>query len=342
VSRATRWWRADVIALTPGPPRLVAALTVVFAAACFGTLGPASNLAYAAGVEPVSFVFWRGAIGSLFVLGLIAVRRRAGALSLVSLRVLPRREWLGLFIAIAAGAALNVAIFSAFARVPVALALLCFYTFPAMVTVADVVLHGERLDAPRIAALALALAGMVLVVGAPLDPAAGLGLDAIGVLLALAAAVFQTIYIIAGRRGFSSVPTEQAASVILIGSALGYLGVAAVGGALAGVAGPLADSAVWPVLLYAGVLGAGIPSLLFLFGVRWLGGTRTAILALWEPVVGILLAALLLRQGVSALQLAGGALVLVAAAVLQRPAVREPIPAAPSTMPGEPGREGGR
>jgi drug/metabolite transporter (DMT)-like permease len=88
------------------------------------------------------------------------------------------------------------------------------------------------------------------------------------------------------------------------------------------VAFPLESPGVLPHLLVAGIIGAGIPSFLFLSSIRLIGGVRTGILMLFEPVVGVLLAAAVLGEAVSPVQGLGGALVLVAAFILQRSATR--------------------
>jgi drug/metabolite transporter (DMT)-like permease len=60
-----------------------------------------------------------------------------------------------------------------------------------------------------------------------------------------------------------------------------------------------------------------VSSLLFLTAIRKIGGTRTGILMLLEPVVGVLLAALWLGEALLPVQVAGGVLVLAGALVLQ-------------------------
>jgi drug/metabolite transporter (DMT)-like permease len=67
----------------------------------------------------------------------------------------------------------------------------------------------------------------------------------------------------------------------------------------------------------AGVVGAGIPTLAFINGIRRLGPPRAAILSTLEPVVGVVLAALLLHEVPSALQAAGGVLVLAGGVLAQ-------------------------
>jgi len=82
-------------------------------------------------------------------------------------------------------------------------------------------------------------------------------------------------------------------------------------------------SALWILVVPAALVGAILPTIILFWGLPRLGGTRTAILMLWEPVAGVLLAAIVLGEGLSLIQVAGGALVIVSAALVQR-ASREP------------------
>jgi drug/metabolite transporter (DMT)-like permease len=209
-----------------------------------------------------------------------------------------------------------MAMFFAFGLAPIAIVLLAFYTYPAMVAVVAVALGHERLDGNRLVALALALGGMVLVVAGGLDPAASVAIEPVGIGLALLAACFQTLFVTVSRGRFATVPAEQVIGWVLIVTAVVSLAVAAATGGhpAAGFAGPT------PLLLaaVAGVLGAGIPSILFLVGIRTIGGTRAGILMLFEPVVGVTLAALLLHEGLVPIQVVGGGAILAAAALLQR------------------------
>jgi drug/metabolite transporter (DMT)-like permease len=205
----------------------------------------------------------------------------------------------------------------AFGRIAIALALLGFYLYPALVTGAAIALERRRPDRFELAALGMALAGMAIVVLGGIDPAVGLTFDPLGLGLALLAAVAQAVFVLVSRHGFAEVPTDEASFSVLFGGFLGFLVVAVATGSLSAVGAPLGVGAGWPYLIAGGVFGAGIPTTLFLLGIRWIGGVRSGILALIEPVVGAGLAALLLGQTLRPIQLVGGVLVLAAAAVLQ-------------------------
>jgi drug/metabolite transporter (DMT)-like permease len=299
-------------------PPLFGFAVVLLGASLFGTLGPLSYFVYQAGMEPIPFVAWRALLGALTVGAFVAWRIGRGTERLIHPRDLRRSEARSLAIAAACGAGLNMSMFIAFDRIAIALALLCFYTYPAMIATLDIASGRERLDGPKRVALALALGGMVAVVASQLDPAAGVELDAIGVALALAAAVFQTVFVTVSRDGYRRVPADQATAVI-IGAAFGAcIALALVTGTGAAMTFPLTNPSVWPLLLFTGVFAAALPSLCFLIGIRVIGGMRAGIVMLFEPVVGVALAALLLNESLQPIQLLGGAAILAAALILQR------------------------
>jgi drug/metabolite transporter (DMT)-like permease len=286
---------------------------IVLAAICFGTLGPLSRYASEAGVGSLGLVAWRASLGAtcmaLFLAVMAARGRRTGLR-----RSAARERWALASIAVA-NALLNLAVFEAFLRISIALALLIFYLYPAFVALASVAWFGDRLDRVRWTALAMSLGGTILVMAG----AGSLGgLDAVGIGLALFGAVIQAYFVLATRHGFPSVYLPAAAGISMGGGALIYLLIAAATGQLAALATPLAGvEALWPVAA-AGIIGAGIPTLAYMAGIRRLGAPRAAILATLEPVVGVGLAALLLAERPTLLQLVGGALIIGAGILLQR------------------------
>ena len=288
----------------PLRPPVAGFAVVILAASLFGTLGPLSRFAYDAGMQPLPFVAWRGAIGLIATAVFVAWRISAGRESLTRLGDLDRGARVSLAVAALCGFFLNLAMFIAFDLVTVALALLAFYTYPVVVAVANVALGREALDRARVVALVLAVAGMVAVVASQLDPASGIRLDAIGVLLALVAAGCQAIFVIISRTGYRAVPASQAMSVVLATTVVCSLVIAIATGAGEALAYPLRDPSVLPLLAFTGLFAAAIPSILFLTGIRLVGGTRAGILMLFEPVVGVALAAWLLDEGLAPIQVA--------------------------------------
>ncbi len=301
-------------------PPLIGFGIVLGAAALFGTLGPLSRFAYEAGMEPAAFVAWRGLVGLVGLSLYVGWRVRRGATKLIRLSDLPLRTRTMLLVASVVGFTLNLAMFIAFDRITVALALLGFYTYPAMVAAVNAALGRERLDRTRSLALALAILGMVAVVASQVAPSGGIRLDAIGIGLALGAAVSQTVFVVISRDGYPEVPTDQAMTVVLLVTVVSSIALAVVTGSAASIVYPLATPSVLPLLVFTGIFAAAIPSLGFLTGIRTIGGTRAGILMLFEPVVGVALAAWLLGEALVPIQLLGAAAILAAALLLQRSA----------------------
>jgi drug/metabolite transporter (DMT)-like permease len=281
-------------------PFLLGPLAIVLAASGFGLLGPVARLAYETGIEPMAFVAWRALFGLLAVAVIVAFQARRGTAIVNPLR-LPRRDAIGLVVVAFAGLALNLATFIAFDLTTIALVLLAFYTYPALVAVVAVALGHERLDPIRLVALTLAIGGMVLVVAGGLDPAdTGRPFNPIGVLLGLLAAVSQTVFVTVSRGRFATIPSVQAMGWVILLIPIVCIPLAlALGNALDV---PLRDGRALGFAAIAGIVGAGVPSVLFLYGIRAIGGTRAGILMLIEPLVGVTLAALLLHEALLPIQ----------------------------------------
>lgn len=287
---------------------------IVLAAVCFGTLGPITRFADDAGVGSLAIVAWRAGIGATAMLLLLLVLRGASGRRPLSLREVPQRDRWFIGMASIANLFLNLAMFIAFVRIEIGLALLVFYSYPAFVALASVIWFGDRLDAVRWSALVVSMLGLTLT----LAGAGDLGeLDVVGIGLSFLAALTQAFYVLSARHGFARIPPIEAAAVTMGGATLGYLAIALVTGQLVSLGAPLANDQALVLVVLAGLIGAAIPTLCFITGIRLLGAPRAAILATLEPVVGVALAAWLLGEQPAALQLVGGALILVAAVLLQ-------------------------
>lgn len=294
---------------------LAGAGLIVLAAVCFGTLGPLSRFAQDAGVDSLALVAWRAGLGASVVALFIGARLALGVARPVALRDIPRDDRWFVVAAAVANTILNLSVFVAFTRISIALALLVFYLYPALVAVVSVLWFGERLDRLRWTALGVSFAGLVLVLA---GTDGGIGqVDGLGVGLAFIGGLAQVFYVLAARHGFAHVPGPQAAALTMGGAMTLYVLIAVATGSVSALAAPVASvQALWPVLV-AGVIGAGVPTVAYITGIRILGPSRAAILAMLEPVVGVLLAAWLLAEQPTVVQLIGGGLILVAAVLLQ-------------------------
>lgn len=307
---------------------------VALAAIGFGIGGPLARAAGEIGFNGTTFAFWRS-VGSVAALAvMLAIGVAIGKAPRVPLRGIRRFEWLqlvamGLFVA-----GTTLGLFLGYERTTIALTLIVFYTYPIIVAVSAVPIYGESLGARRLGAILLASFGMVLVVLGP-GATEGNGVDLLGVLFALGAAACQTGYALVASRGFASVPTFQAASLLRGFSLLAYVLLLVPLVLLIGdgdrLVGPLDGIDAWVLILIAGVFSAALPTAGLVAGYRRIGPTRGAVVMLLEPVTGVLLAALWLSEQPAPVQLLGGLLVLLGATMVQlMPARHQHAEARPS------------
>jgi drug/metabolite transporter (DMT)-like permease len=290
------------------------ALLVFAASLGFATLGTLSSISYGEGMGPAAFVTLRAVLGAALLGILLAARPRLWS----PLSSLARREQVMLGAAVAINGAFNLVLFAAFQATDVGIVLAIYFSYPVIVWLASVALRRERVTAARIVALGLAMVGVVLIVAERLI---GAHTAPIGLALAVAAALGQASYIVVARHGFPSVGAEQAITLVLLGGALMAGAAALLADGVTAFTGEWTTSIVaWLAVLAAAILATAAAKVWVLRGLRLLGGTRTAVIQLVEPVGGLVLAALILGQALSRVEIAGGLLVLAAAVIVQVPA----------------------
>jgi drug/metabolite transporter (DMT)-like permease len=200
--------------------------------------------------------------------------------------------------------------FAALERIDASLLSLLVYTFPGIVAVAAVALGRDRMSARRGVALALASGGLALVV-------AGSGAGAVeplGAALGLAAAVVYSAYIVVSDGVARRVPARALATLVCTGAAVSLTA----GSLLLGDLRPGAlTTAGWGWLACLAAISTVGAISLFLAGLRQVGPTAASILATVEPLVTVVLAFLVFSEGLEAVQVAGGVLLLAAVPVLQ-------------------------
>ena len=312
-------WLGHPIPVLHAVPRTDYAKGVVYAVAAgiaLGTLGPISNVAYSAGVTSATFAAMRASIGAIAVVAVLLATHNHR----VALRSLTGQERAMLGLTALAQATLSLTLFAAYGAMAVAIVVAVYFCYPLLVSVTSILLGRERLTLSRSAGLVAALAGLAAVVLG--GTGAGLGaVSVVGIALAGVAATCQATYVVASRSGYSRVPSEQAAAIILGCAAILMWLVALPAEILSNHSAAWIGSPVaWLAVLLAGILGAACAKVWLLRGVRRVGGTRGSVLMLSEPLTAVILAAFLLNQGLAHDQIVGGVFVLVGALLAQRPA----------------------
>jgi drug/metabolite transporter (DMT)-like permease len=290
-----------------------AAGLLVLAACGYGSLSIGTALADRLGVTLAALMAWRYTLAAPVLLvaggGIAAHRvpwRRAGALLLLGGGGQTLITWLSL---------------SALAWLSAASLGFLFYTYPAWVALFAALAGTERLTPPRLVALALALVGITVMVGAPWSAA----MPWPGVVRALGAAVVYALYIPLIHRLRGPLDAAVASTYVVAGAAIVFVAAALGAGTLWQGMG----AGAWAIALVLAVVSTAVAFIAFLRGLEVLGPVRTAILSTVEPFWTALLAAIVLGQAVGPGVAVGGVLIIAAILLLQHagsPAV-SPVPA---------------
>ena len=249
----------------------------------------------------------RGLTGMLFLLLVMRLRKSGMNRSAV-------RRKLGMLCLSGAAIGVNwILLFEAYNYTSVATATLCYYLAPMFVILASPLVVGERLTAKKLVCVLAALLGMVFVSGV-LESGGGSS-DLKGVLLGLGAAVLYASVVLMNKQ-LGDVPAWDRTIVQLGSSAavlLPYVLLTEDVGALSFTPGTLA------LLMVVGVVHTGMAYAMYFGSLMQLKAQTAAILSYIDPVVAVLLSALLLKEHMSLLSGLGAVLVLGAAVISELP-----------------------
>jgi drug/metabolite transporter (DMT)-like permease len=289
----------------------------LLSAMCFGTSGTFGTALIGSGWSPAGAVFARVLVAALAltVPAVLALRGRWGALR--------RSAWQVTVYGLVGVAACQVCYFNAIARMPVGISIMLEYLGIVLIVVWLWVRHGQTPRPLTIGGGVAALGGLALM----LNLSGGGGVSLIGVLFALAAAVSMAVYFFqsAATSGSTSAgvdgkEAEALPPVVLTwgGMIVGAAAIAVVGAArvmpLRFAASDVAlfggrTSWIVPVL-GLGVVAAAIAYVTGIGAARRLGPKFGSFVAMAEIGFAVLFAWILLHQTPTALQFAGGALIL--------------------------------
>jgi len=296
-------------------PRLGYAMAAS-AATLWAVNGTVSKVILASGVSSLRLTQVRttGAFAGLVLVLLLVAPSRLRARA----RELP---FLALF-GIAGLAFVQWLYFLAIHRMAIGIALLIQYLAPLLIALWARFGLRERVRRRIWLALALALAGLALIV----DVHAGGTVSTAGVVFAFGAAFTYALYILLAEK---EVGRRDAVSLLAWGFGFGALFFAAIApwwsfpahavGVDHSLLGHLdrRHLPVWALMTWMVVLGTIVPFFLLVSALRHLPATRVAIVAMLEPVVATAVAWAWLGEALGAVQLVGVAVVLAAIVLAQ-------------------------
>lgn len=278
---------------------------LIFSVSVFGTIGIFVRWI---GLPSSVIALVRGAVGAAFLL--LLARFRHAPIDRAALR----SRWQLLLLSAAIMSFNWITLFEAYRYTTVATATLCYYMAPIFVTLISPVLLKERLTAQKLLCVFLALAGMVFVSGVPQSGLPGPS-EAKGILLALcSAALYAGVILI--NKYLASVPAYDRTLLQLAGAAAVMIPYIL-------LTEDLSAMSVTPLgavlLLIVAVFHTGWCYALYFGSMTVLSAQTVALFSYIDPIVAILLSALLLKEPLGWSGILGAALVLGSTLVSELP-----------------------
>ena len=281
--------------ITPTPAQQITGLAAAAAASIsLGVITPAARLAYDSGVSTTTLVAFRVAVATVIIAGLVAFLRRPWAFNPTALK--PTLATVLGILMVAFGYMSSVLF------IPVSLSALIFFTFPIIVLVHATLTERRAPSLATVAAFATAFAGLTLALGPSFEI-----LDFRGVGCALIAAVGACLVMITGSWAARRM---DALTLTFYTQAICLPVVVAVLLSVGTVALPT-DGAGWTGLNIAAA-GYIAGMCLLMAAVRLANPAPVSMINNLEPLVTLVVAALILGERMTDIQYAGGGLVLVA------------------------------
>ncbi len=269
----------------------------------FGTIGLFRRFVpFSSGV----LAFFRGAIGTLFLLVFSAIRGEK--LSSTAIRSnLPVLLLSGAFIGF------NwIFLFEAYNYTTVATATLCYYFAPIFVILLSPLVLKEKLTVKKVICVSVALVGMVFVSGI-LQSGFQFGADIKGVLFGLAAAALYASVMLLNQKlqsisAYEKTIMQLAAAAVVV---LPYVLIKESDGF------QIPDAKAIVMLLIVSVVHTGIAYVMYFGSMKDLSAQTVAVFSYIDPVLAVLLSAIVLKENIGVTGYIGALLILGATFVCE-------------------------
>lgn len=274
---------------------------VVTSAVSFGSLSTLTVIVTRGGMSLVNTMFWRYILAILMLSALLhnTARLRIGYPSILRLVVIGG----------VGQAVITYSTLYALRYIAVGPLAFLFYTYPAWIAVVAAIRRTEQMTRIRIMALALALAGLAVMLGSPnaesLNPA--------GVTIALGAAFLYSVYLPAIESAQRGVDPLVSTFYLVTGVTISFFILSLVTGQLM-----LPQSlSLWGYVVLLALVCTVLAFRSLIGGLRILGPVRTSIISTAEPFYTALLGVAVLGDHLTTRTLLGGVSIATAVLLLQ-------------------------
>ncbi len=253
-------------------------------------------------MNPVSVLLFRYFMGLPVLAVIMAVRKKSFALK--------REEIVPTIILGVLMALSSLALFESYNYMNSGVASTLLFVYPVMVAVMMIMFFHEKFSISTVICLVVMAAGLVLL----MKPQGDATLSTFGCILVMLSALTYALYIVMVNvsKSVKTIPTTKLLFYVLGWGSLIYVGMISFGSQLT----VPARSWGWLNLLALAVIPTVISLGCTTRAIQLIGSTPTAILGALEPVSAVVLSVIVLDQAITAQDIIGGILIVIATTIV--------------------------
>lgn len=278
-------------------------LYIILSACAFGIMPILAKLSYRGGANTYTTLFLRFFFAAIMLLYYLKSKG-------ISMKLTRKQLFLVLIIGVFGFTFTTVSLFMSYNYISIGMASMIFYTYPSIVTLLAYLVYKEKVYKRKIISLLISLVGIYILIDT-----GSVSFNLKGIILAGTATLLYSLYVLgASHKEFRNINSYVLTFYISCASAAVMFGAA---NFTSNFNIHISFYALVAILLLA-FISTVVALMAFLEGVRIIGPSKASIYSIIEPIVGLILGTLILREPISARIVIGSIMIVLSVVVLTK------------------------
>jgi len=278
-------------------------LYIILSACAFGIMPILAKLSYIGGANTYTTLFLRFFFAAIMLLYYLKSKG-------ISMKVTRKQLFLVIIIGVFGFTLTTSSLFMSYNYISIGMASMIFYTYPSIVTLLAFMFNKEKIYKRKIISLVISLIGIYILIDT-----GSVSFNLKGIILAGTATLLYSLYVLgASHKEFRNINSYVLTFYISCASAVFMFITANVTG---NFNIHISFYALVSILLLA-FISTVVALMAFLEGVRIIGPSKASIFSTIEPIVGLILGTLILKEPISVRIVIGSVFILLSVIILTR------------------------
>lgn len=278
-------------------------LYVVMSATFFGIMPILAKVAYSGGANTETTLFLRFSFAAIILFIYLRFKK-------ISIKLKKNQLIFVFALGIIGYTMMSVLLFMAYNYMSVGIATMTLYIYPAIVTILSSVIYKERINAKKIICLSLCIIGIFIMIDL-----GSASFSTIGVILSLLASLCYSWYVLgASSNHIKSIDSYVMSFYVSLSSALATFAI----GLITNNLNFHIEAYGLVAIVMIAFISTVVALMAFLQGVKIIGPSSAAIFGTLEPIVSLILGALILGEALAFKTMLGSFLIITSMVILAK------------------------